>query len=385
MRDKIIISNYAHYHTPYQVEALIETDNNIDVEYYTGVNPIRIKKICKQFPQRRIHNYFYHFACNKFLKKYAGVINNRILEEDKYERLVYKEIANYRNNIKIFHAFNGSALMTMNNLSGNVIKIVECGVHPRFYAEICDQERKKYNIKGHSLTEIYMNKSEKEFEMADYIITLSDICKQSFIQNNIPENKIIQLPIGSDIRNYDNCAKRNDVFTILFVGRVTILKGVQYLLEACKELVANGINIRCEIVGPITDKYMLKQKEEYHDNKNIVFLGQKSPEELKHLYSQASVMVMPSLIDSFCMSVYEAMACMTPVIITENVGAPIEDGINGYIVPIRDSVSIADRIMFFYKKRERVEMFGKKGKEMVEKYTWYKYGGDLLNLYNSLK
>lgn len=387
MGEKIVISNYAHYHTPYQVEALIETDRNVDIEYYTGANPTRIKKICNQFPKNRIHNYFYHFACKRVLKKYTGIIinNNNILDENKYEKLVSRKIRQYGNAIKIFHAFNGSALMTMATLPKNVIKIVECGVHPRYYAEICNEERRKYNIEGDSLSKAYIEKSEKEFEMADYIITLSDVCRKSFMQNKITENKIIQLPIGSDTKNYKNCAERNDVFTILYVGRVTVLKGVQYLLDACEQLIANGINIRCEIVGPVTDQYMLKQKKKYDGNKRIIFVGQQSSDELKYFYSRASVMVMPSLIDSFCMSVYESLACMTPVIITENVGATIEDSVNGYIVPIRNSTAIAEKIMCFYDKRDKVEEFGKNGNIMVKKYTWNKYGYDLLRFYTSLQ
>ena len=59
-------------------------------------------------------------------------------------------------------------------------------------------------------------------------------------------------------------------------------------------------------------------------------------EELAALYNTASVFVLPSLQDGFGMVVYEAAACGLPVIVTENVGAAIRDGQDGFVVPIRD-------------------------------------------------
>ena len=94
---------------------------------------------------------------------------------------------------------------------------------------------------------------------------------------------------------------------------------------------------------------------------------------------------MPSLVDSFCMTVYEALACETPVIISSNVGAPIEEGENGFVGPIRNPDAIAEKILFFMKNRELIEQFGSSGKKMIAQFSWNKYVDRLVDLYDSLK
>jgi glycosyltransferase involved in cell wall biosynthesis len=106
--------------------------------------------------------------------------------------------------------------------------------------------------------------------------------------------------------------------------------------------------------------------------KHISFLHQ---EELARYYQDADIFVLPSLVDSFAMVVIEAMACGTPVIISENTGAKeiVRDGIDGFVVPVRDIDKLKEKILYFYENRDKVEEMGKNARAQVKQYTWERY------------
>lgn len=382
----IIISNYSHYHTPYQVQGIFEAIPDIDLIYYNAVNPWRLNKICRDVPKKCRVDFFNRFVFDKIIDKYAHRSQtDDHLYEDDYERYICKKIAKVRKNIEIFHSFNCSALETMKILSKDVIKIVECGVHPQTYYNICKEEYENQGVNKKPLSYRFIDKSVEEFEMADYVLTISDICVQSFVENGINQRKIIKLPIAANLSRIRKTKPRKDTFTVLYVGRVTVLKGVQYLVEACKRLRSAGLELICNIVGPVTDQAMEKLEKEYSQSRYIHFLGSKNVVELSDFYSEASVMVMPSLIDSFCMSVYESLSVGTPVIVSNYVGAEVDDGRDGYIFTVRDVDQLAECISKFYYNRSMIEEFGSRGKKRILLRNWRSYGVELALLYDSLR
>jgi glycosyltransferase involved in cell wall biosynthesis len=86
----------------------------------------------------------------------------------------------------------------------------------------------------------------------------------------------------------------------------------------------------------------------------INFVGTRKFSELYKLYSQASVLVLPTIEDGFAAVVTEAMACGVPVITTNHCcGADvIEDGVNGFLIPIRSSESIVEKVIYLYSNPE---------------------------------
>ena len=83
-------------------------------------------------------------------------------------------------------------------------------------------------------------------------------------------------------------------------------------------------------------------------------VGTRPFSELYKIYSQASVFVLPTIEDGFGNVIVEAMACGVPVIATTNCGAAdiITDGVDGFIIPIRDIRALRDKIIFLYENPE---------------------------------
>jgi glycosyltransferase involved in cell wall biosynthesis len=76
----------------------------------------------------------------------------------------------------------------------------------------------------------------------------------------------------------------------------------------------------------------------------VVFLGAKSPNELKSLYQQADLFVLPSLGEALPSVVTEAMLCGTPVVVTSVGGIRDQVGDYGIVVPPRDAKALAQAI-----------------------------------------
>ena len=89
--------------------------------------------------------------------------------------------------------------------------------------------------------------------------------------------------------------------------------------------------------------------------------GRVASDELVRLYRRASVVVVPSRWEGFGLPAVEAMACGCPTIATVNSGGPdcIEDGVNGFLTPIRDPEAIAEKLVFLAENRDVQRRMGK--------------------------
>lgn len=182
----------------------------------------------------------------------------------------------------------------------------------------------------------------KEYETADYICVLSDFARQSFLRAGIPAKRILQMSLGVDTDVFKPAHRTDAVFRVLFVGRLELLKGIQYLLPAFKE--ASLPNAELCLVGPVLPEAedLLAQ----YSSPSIKVAGAVARKDLVAIYQQADVFVFPTVNDAFGLVLIEAMACGIPVIATLHCVAPeaIDDGMEGYLVSVRDSAMIRERL-----------------------------------------
>lgn len=146
-------------------------------------------------------------------------------------------------------------------------------------------------------------------------------------------------------------AAPEDAPVLLSVGRFVEKKGFQFLIEACAKLKAAGVRFRCLLVGPEgSDSKRIRQMIESLGLSDVVTTQSAvTQEELRGIYQRATAFVLPCLLldngdrDGIPNVLAEAMAMGVPVVSTAISGIPelIEDGVDGLLVPARDSEALA--------------------------------------------
>jgi glycosyltransferase involved in cell wall biosynthesis len=95
-------------------------------------------------------------------------------------------------------------------------------------------------------------------------------------------------------------------------------------------------------------------------------------------YAQADVLLLPSISEGSATVCYEALASGLPVVTTANAGSVVRDGVDGFVVPIRDPAALADRISLLSRDRQRLEEMSRQATQTAEQYTWNCYGKRLV-------
>ena len=104
----------------------------------------------------------------------------------------------------------------------------------------------------------------------------------------------------------------------------------------------------------------------------MIFAGFHQKSELPRFYAAAEIFVFPTLGDPYGLVVDEAMACSLPIISTSSAGEihdRVEEGVNGYIVPPKDSETLADRMLRFVNNQGLCKEMGKVSAEKIKGHT----------------
>jgi glycosyltransferase involved in cell wall biosynthesis len=259
--------------------------------------------------------------------------------------------------------------------------VVERGSSHMYYqTEILKEEYEKWGLK---FTETHPGVYEREiksYDDADRIAIPSLFVKQTFLEQGIPESKLIHVPYGTSLAEFYPVPKEDKIFRVIHCGTVSLRKGVQYLLQAFHEL--NLPNAELWLVGSIApeiEPFLAKYQSD-----QIITKGTYPQKQLRLLYSQCSVFCLASIEDGFGMVIPQAMACSLPVIHTTNTGGEdiVRDRIDGFSVPIRDVEALKEKILFFYENPDKRDEMGSNALEQARKsLSWDDYGEKMVNAY----
>lgn len=132
---------------------------------------------------------------------------------------------------------------------------------------------------------------------------------------------------------------------LVFVGRLTAIKGLRVLLEAFGKARITLPDLRLTLIGDGDDRPHL-EKLAAPFGRSVQFTGYQSQDAVAEALAAADVFVLPSFAEGVPVVLMEAMAAAKPVISTLVAGIPelIEDGISGFLVPPGDAETLAIRI-----------------------------------------
>ena len=219
----------------------------------------------------------------------------------------------------------------------------------------------------------------EELELADAVMISSDYAKQTLIEHGVSENKIFVVPMAAEIDRFRPRVPQNgERFRVLFVGQVTQRKGIKYLLEAFRQLALP--NAELILVGGITGsgKGLGPYRGYFRHIPSVPY------PDLHEYFQLGSVFVMPSLHESGVLAIHEALASGLPVIATPNCGSVVRDGVEGFIVPIRDVEALKEKILLLYENKELREEMGRRARKRAEEFTWATYRQRVSELFRQL-
>jgi glycosyltransferase involved in cell wall biosynthesis len=281
----------------------------------------------------------------------------------------------------IFHGWNNQALRSIRAAKKiGARTILECGSTHRFFREkLLNEEYERFGIKNVKTPEYARQSSLEEIDLSDFIFLPSEFAKKTFIDSEVKENKLFVIKRGVNPEKFRPTERGNKRFRVLFVGRLSLRKGIQYLLEAWAKIHLKDAEL--VLVGSV-DNTMKPVLSRYRDIGNTVFKGfLKDP---SGMYQESTIFVFPSLEEGSAKVTYEAMAAGLPVITTENSGSVVRNGLDGFIIPIRDSEAIREKIHYLYENREMREMMRANALEYIKQYTWQNYRSNLVQTYTRL-
>lgn len=213
---------------------------------------------------------------------------------------------------------------------------------------------------------------DKECAAADVILVGSTFVKNSFVAEGFEPSKLVVIPYGVDVSRFQPRQRSEHTWDkplhVVFVGQIGQRKGISYLLEAYKAFRRAGTKLT--LVGNFVGD--TRAFSSYSDLFTHVPHAPKS--EVANLFAQADVLVLPSLIEGMPLVVLEAMASGLPVIVTPNGPSDLVlDGKDGFVVPIRDSRAIADRLQYLQDHPEERESMGISARTKALQFTWDRY------------
>lgn len=215
--------------------------------------------------------------------------------------------------------------------------------HLRYTEQILSDEFRRWGLPTTITPERFIAREEAEYAQADAVTVPSEFARRSFIEMGVPAEKVRKIPYGVRLDRFRRMAEPpRDRFEALFVGAMSLQKGLPYLLLAFAQV--RHPHKRLRIVGGQSREFpqVLRQLPQ----ENVEFVGHLPQDELPAVMSSSHVMVLPSIQDGFGMVMAQAMACGCPVISSVNTGGPdlFTDGVEGFIVPIRSPEAIAARL-----------------------------------------
>ncbi|MBK8502199.1 MAG: glycosyltransferase family 4 protein [Saprospiraceae bacterium] len=165
--------------------------------------------------------------------------------------------------------------------------------------------------------------------------------------------------------------KNNGSVTFTFIGRLLYDKGIREFVDAAHLVKSKNPKVKFWLIGQIDENNPSAiRKSDLVDwvrDPDIYYLGSK--EDVRPFIAQSDCIVLPSYREAIARSLTEAMSMAKPVIGTDTAGVreAIDDHENGYLVKVKDAVSLAEAMNDFIglSEEQRLEM-GRKGRQKVQ-------------------
>lgn len=398
---KVVISHPHGNQNTSQVVSSLEKHSLLDTFWTTIAFPFRLKiykkklynikfnKIKLRFFKEFLRQTFTFFKMKKFYINDDSIYSVNSIYKD-LDLSVSKYLSSNKNKINIIYSYEDCALNSFKIAKNNKIITIYDLTAPYwlFKKKILEEEMNLHPGWNLSSTEMLTEKKcknkDEEISLSDKIIVASSFTAKSLeFYNNDIKSKIKIIPYGVECpkKNIVNKRHENEKLKIIFAGRPTLSKGIQYLIKILDQL---DFPWELEIAGSLVESpsQISQELNEFFKDPRCSFLGQISNKNLIEKMKQSHVFILPSLFEGFGQVLLEALSCSLPIITTNNTGGLdiIDDGKNGYLTPIRDTKKTIEILNNFYQDEEFRRSIARNSFLKASDLTWTKYQNEICKI-----
>jgi N,N'-diacetylbacillosaminyl-diphospho-undecaprenol alpha-1,3-N-acetylgalactosaminyltransferase len=197
-----------------------------------------------------------------------------------------------------------------------------------------------------------------------------------FNSNNVSKDKLVQLKKE---------LKVEDKIVVLMVGRAIWHKGVREYYESAT-LLSNYKNVQFILVGDIDKGNPSSANKDFLNSGDVLWLGHR--DDVLNLTELSDIYVLPSYREGVPRTLLEAISMEKPIVTTNTVGCRevVQDGYNGFLVPIKNSKILAKKIELLIKEKDTRKIMGENGRMLaVETFDVDQVVKQYISLYKNLK
>jgi glycosyltransferase involved in cell wall biosynthesis len=209
-------------------------------------------------------------------------------------------------------------------------------------------------------------RKDHELALADLVLVPSEWCAGTFRSELPKERRIAIAPYGAPVRRGEPTRPSGKPRFLCLTSGLGLLKGTHLLLEGFAPLCRDA---ELWLAGPVLPE--LSPFLAAHGD-SVRLFGWVSPSQIQNLFDQCHAFVFPSLCESSSLAVLEAMGQGLPVVVTPRCGSPVDDGLEGIVVPPGNAHAITDALSRLGDPDLRRRM-GERAKVRAASQSWMSY------------
>ena len=206
------------------------------------------------------------------------------------------------------------------------------------------------NIRPHlSGQENFVPGLKESLTKARFVHCVSDDIKKQALEFGAEESKIhvIRPAVNTSFFTPSQESSASKHLRLITTGALIWRKGYEYLLLAVRHLLDKGLDVELSIIGDGKERNrVVYTLQDLHLSEQVKLPGRLSSEKIVSHLQKSDIFVFASLSEGIPNAVLEAMSCGLPIVTTDcgGIREVIQDGVEGFIVPVRNSQTMAEKI-----------------------------------------
>ena len=217
---------------------------------------------------------------------------------------------------------------------------------------------------------------DRFFDETDMWLPVCDYFRQRLIKFGYDTHKIQVLGSSVDCKKFTRNikCKKSERICVITTARLIPKKGIEYALKAIAGVIKRYPQVEYIVIGSGKWKSHLQKRAcDLKIQKNVIFVGHKTHEEIIAFLNDADIYIQPSVTsanfnqEGIPNALKEAMAMELPIISTEHAGIPelVDHGISGLLVPERNTEALKAALLDLIEHADMRKNLGKKAREKV--------------------